>query len=203
MQQYTTVFDVTQRAFSWWFPTLGLVFFAFGILGLLKRKSHQWAYAASLFASAWMLISFSSTYSGHREGRKIYESGNYSVVEGRVDNFHPIPFLSNDRECFSVQRSRFCYSDFVIQPGFNNTSGRGGPIRSGLPVRVSYVGNTILKLEIRSDAAPSPQEMTRRKINSILLGALWLLWLPAIGLAINAGIWVYEKLCSTRTPNPA
>jgi hypothetical protein len=50
------------------------------------------------------------------------------------------------------------YSDYVVTAGFNNTASHGGPIRQDLPVRISYVGNSIVKLEIRSDRIPSPTE---------------------------------------------
>lgn len=36
----------------------------------------------------------------------------------------------------------------VVTSAFNNTSSHGGPIREGLPVRVTYSRNAILKLEI-------------------------------------------------------
>ncbi len=35
---------------------------------------------------------------------------------------------------------------------FNNAASRGGPIREGLPVRISHIGNTILKLEVPASA---------------------------------------------------
>jgi len=51
-------------------------------------------------------------------------------------------------ERFCVSGVCFAYSDFVITSGFNNTSSHGGPIREGLPVRVTYVGDMIVKLEV-------------------------------------------------------
>jgi hypothetical protein len=47
-----------------------------------------------------------------------------------------------------VESQCFSYSDYGDSVGFSNTSVRGGPIKAGLPVRVTFVGNTILKLEV-------------------------------------------------------
>jgi hypothetical protein len=51
-------------------------------------------------------------------------------------------------ESFCVSGVCFRYSDYVVTAGFNQTSSHGGPIRDGLPVRVTYIGNTIVKLEV-------------------------------------------------------
>src|SRR5205085_2302526 len=39
-----------------------------------------------------------------------------------------------------------------------NSASHGGSIREGLPVRVSYIDNAIVRLEVRSDALPSVAE---------------------------------------------
>jgi hypothetical protein len=57
-----------------------------------------------------------------------------------------------------VQSETFCYSDYGITAGFNNSTSHGGPTREGLPVRVSYIGNTIVRLEARKDALPSASQ---------------------------------------------
>ena len=51
-------------------------------------------------------------------------------------------------ESFAVGGHRFSYSDYVVTSGFHNTASHGGPIHDGLDVRVSYLGNLILRLEI-------------------------------------------------------
>jgi hypothetical protein len=71
-----------------------------------------------------------------------------------------MPYEGHQDECFSVQAQTFCYSDYEVTAGFNNATSHGGPIREGLPVRVSYIGNTIVRLEVRSDALPSAAERT-------------------------------------------
>ena len=87
--------------------------------------------------------------------RSVISQGQFSVVEGAVTNFRPMPYTGHTLECFSVREQTFCYSDYVVTAGFNNTTSHGGPIREGLPVRVSYIGGTIVRLEVKADALPS------------------------------------------------
>ena len=78
-----------------------------------------------------------------------YRSGHYSVVEGEVEHFRPMPYDGHQDECFSVKHTTFCYSDFEPTAGFNNTASHGGPIWAGLPVRVAYVDGHIIRLEVQ------------------------------------------------------
>jgi hypothetical protein len=87
--------------------------------------------------------------------RSAYRHGQFSVVEGYVTNFRPMPYEGHQDECFSVQSETFCYSDYALTAGFNNSASHGGPVREGLPVRISYVGRTIVRLEVRGDAVPN------------------------------------------------
>lgn len=84
-----------------------------------------------------------------------YQKGDYQTVEGPVTDFDPMPYEGHRPECFSVQEKRFCYSDYLISPGFRNTSSHGGPIRPGLRVRISYrvagQHTSILQLDVAED----------------------------------------------------
>ncbi|WP_321797617.1 hypothetical protein [Burkholderia sp. BCC1988] len=62
--------------------------------------------------------------------------------------FEPMPYGGHAMERFCVGQVCFSYSDYVVTGGFNNTASHGGPIRAGLPVRVSYVDGLIVKLEV-------------------------------------------------------
>lgn len=110
------------------------------------------------FACLWSGLVFTTTFSEYLGLRSAYRQGQFSVVEGYVTNFRPMPYEGHQDECFSVQSETFCYSDYGVTAGFNNSASHGGPIREGLPVRVSYRGNTIVRLEVRSDALPSASE---------------------------------------------
>ena len=193
MQQYTTFFEITQKGFSWWFPAAGLVIAAVGLFVIRKNQPRtKWAYALVAGALLWTMFTFSFMQSEYSEFRQAYRTGQFQVVEGPVERFDPMPWEGHKEECFSVQHVRFCYSDFVITSGFNETSSHGGPIRDGLPVRVSYIGNTILKLEIKSDSAPSPTETRRRRLESIGADLILLGFLPAVALVCNAAFWLYD-----------
>jgi hypothetical protein len=76
-------------------------------------------------------------------------TGNYEVVQGQVEQFSPMPYEGHADESFVVKGKKFEYSDYSGVTGFHNTSSHGGPIRQGLQVRISYVDDTIIKLEVK------------------------------------------------------
>jgi hypothetical protein len=71
--------------------------------------------------------------------------GRADVVEGAVRIDFEVGGGKN--ECISVAARRFCYSDWVLTPGFNRTRALGGPMQNGLPVRISSIGDTIVRVE--------------------------------------------------------
>lgn len=104
------------------------------------------------FATLWILVAFAGTYSGYSKLAAAYETGNFDVVEGVVVDFRPMPKGGRPHERFAVEGVTFTYSDYNVVPGFNNAKSHGGPIDDGIYVRVSYVGNSILKLEVEPNA---------------------------------------------------
>lgn len=118
------------------------------------RKSLVWV--VGLIFVGLSLVTLGVTVALHRDqtndALEAFQAGQYREVEGPVEDFDPMPFEGHKPECFSVKGIRFCYSDYVIAPGFRNTASHGGPIRSGLLVRVDYINtgshNTILRLEV-------------------------------------------------------
>jgi hypothetical protein len=199
MVAYTTFFDISHTSFPWWYPAFGLVLGALGIAVLRRRKADdKWIYGIAAFSILWTLIAFSGISEGDSAFKTAYGSGNYLVVEGPVQGLWE--GIQGKEECFSVQNKRFCYSDYVITPGFRNSAFNGGPIRADLPVRVSYVGDTIVKLEIRSDRAPSRSEIRIQKIEGLARQSFFFVAFGGAILAINGVMWVYDRLREKKLP---
>lgn len=177
---YKTVFEITNKPFDWWSPALCLIFLAVGVVFIkfgprsdrnTNRKSFGLTFAIPprlvgwffvIFGSFWSLVTFAS-YSSYRELLHAYRTGKYSVVEGIVEDFHPMPYEGHQNECFRVGDEKFCYSDYDVSPAFNQSASHGGPIRAALPVRIAYYEDKnfqahILRLEIRADSLPPTAE---------------------------------------------
>ena len=139
----------------------GVLFVAIGaaLLALRKRlpsvaalPGRRLALCLLGFAVVWTLVAGLSIGAGQSALRADYAAGRFEVAEGVVEDF--VPMLHGGRkESFTVDGRRFEYSDFFVTPGFNNAASRGGPIRPGLAVRVSHVGDVIVKLEVDRAAA--------------------------------------------------
>jgi hypothetical protein len=74
-------------------------------------------------------------------------AGRYRLIDGAVKGFRPMPW-DGRQESFTVGDIKFSYSDYVLTPCFNNTASHGGLMRAGLRVRISYIDDCILKIEI-------------------------------------------------------
>ena len=161
--QYRVAFDLSQKGFQWSFPAFGLVFVTIAGVVLwftgtlnrpLPRSRKIDLYLLIGLSVLWSIVAFLSTFKEYVALHTAYRRSQFSVVEGRVTNFRPMPYEGHQDECFSVQSHTFCYSDFEVTAGFNNSASHGGPIHQGLPVRVSYIGNKIVRLEVGTDSPP-------------------------------------------------
>jgi len=159
--EYRTAFDIASVGYkSWPFPAFGFIFIFVGAILVAARKhlpgwwgkhptaSNFFTLSFFGFAVVWTIVSFFGTYRDYSFASKAMESDRALIAEGTVTNFKPMPVTGHSMESFCVSGKCFEYSDYVITAGFNNTSSHGGAIREGLQVRVTYIGNTILKLEI-------------------------------------------------------
>ena len=59
-----------------------------------------------------------------------------------------MPFEGHSTESFTVAGHKFEFSDYQMTSGFNNTNSHGGPIKSGIYVRINALGNRIARLEV-------------------------------------------------------
>ncbi len=108
----------------------------------------------TIISSIIFLLTFPDDFSSLKELKRIYNAGEYKVVEGVIEDFHPMPRSGHEMESFTVNNINFKYSDFVINHCFNNTASHGGPIKqNGQQVRLSYITigfeNRILKVELK------------------------------------------------------
>ena len=156
---YKVIFDIAKSA-SPDYPVEAIPLVIIGLfLVVFRRRLPGWwgnhPRASSIFSFFFfgfsLLITtliFFITYRDYSELLEAESSGKLSVTEGKVKNFIPMPVAGHAMESFCVAESCFEYSDYVITGGFNNSTSHGGPINEGLQVRVSYLGNKIVKLEV-------------------------------------------------------
>ena len=158
--EYETVFDIAVVGYkNWDFPALGLLVMALGAFIMAISKYSRWrdgqsprarkvfAFVYFGFGALWTATAFINTYGQYSALAKAANSYRARVVEGIVANFKP-KLSGRGMESFCVSGTCFEYSDNVVTAGFNYTAYYGGPIRDGLRVRVTYVGNAIVKLEV-------------------------------------------------------
>lgn len=150
--QYTTVYQITQLAPDWpliWFGVAPLVVGAVIVLGIRRFKwtKRLWPFAvlSCVIGVMWVAAIGWSTLIRNRQALRAFQNGEYRTIEGVVSDFRQ----GRQKECFSVQDQRFCYSDYEIAPGFHTAASHGGPIRTGLQVRIAYREGRILRLDIR------------------------------------------------------
>jgi len=154
MNDYQTVFVVLQKSPPSWLsavvPTAVATFTVLAIVAFVKYKTRRIAvvvaYVVMLFMA--MTLSPAGVTDMYARARDTYVKGDYSIAEGTVANFRPMPYSGHQNETFSVNGVEFSYSDYVVVPCFNNTASHSGPIRDGLRVRIAYSGNCILKSEV-------------------------------------------------------
>jgi hypothetical protein len=107
------------------------------------------------FALAWAVIGPYTIHSRNADYDRLLalqSLGEESVAVGTVGNFSPFGPRPHSRpkETFVVNGVSFAYppDDPNTMLGFNQLRSQGGPLRDGLPVRVDYIGDRIVGLEI-------------------------------------------------------
>ncbi len=168
---YVTVFDISKQQFEWWWPAIGILIFALGIV-CIKFVS-RWPSQNNAKIIGWVMLVLGPLFSVLIYNsqttmwaglRRAYDRGAYPIVEGVVHDFRPMWYEGHPDECFWVENRKFCYSDYVGQPGFRQSASHGGPIREGLPVRITYHDGQILRLDVRADSlAPEADRIANAK----------------------------------------
>jgi hypothetical protein len=163
--EYVTVYQISKQFTDWSFALAGVIPLIAGIVIILGKLRFGWKQPRWLvpifacgFGGLWICTAGLSVLHEDRWALTAYQKGDYHLIEGIVTDFNPMPYEGHQDECFSVQDQRFCYSDYEVAPGFRNTASHGGPIRSGLPVRIAYLNGTILRLDIPRDQVLTPAQ---------------------------------------------
>ena len=160
---YTLVFDAAQNPADYGpIVRVGVPLFCIGLLLVARPALMQSLMPRGLQGSTRTIFSWfffivstlittalvANSYTNHETIAASLKNGHYQSIEGLVGNFVPMPYEGHSQESFVVSGKRFAYSDYIATAGFHQTASHGGPIRQGLPVRIAYTGNLILRLEV-------------------------------------------------------
>jgi hypothetical protein len=158
--QYVTIFDLSQKGLDWFPGIIGLAFVLFGLGALASRRPGASPKLKALIpvviGTLFGIGAMGFQISNRQHYQQVLAQGSALVVEGPIENFHPMPKQGHDTEHFTVNGVYFSYTDFSATPAFNNTSSHGGPLREGLVVRIAYTDSrefggqlAILRIEQR------------------------------------------------------
>ena len=165
---YELIYDAANSDFSeWGLIGIGLVFVVIGAIlvfsptlrsafgrGASEKSTKLFAKVFFGFSIVWTLGAGSGMLLDYNKAKSASKNNTCAVVEGRIENFHPMPRGGGQQEKFRVSDVRFEYSDYIISGGFNNTASHGGPIAENLQARICYFysesknENIIVRLEI-------------------------------------------------------
>ena len=77
-----------------------------------------------------------------------YRTGQFSLVEGIVEDFVPEPSGGHGRETFRLGEHHYAYSTSELVPGYHQLRARGGVIAPGVKVRIADIDGHIARIEI-------------------------------------------------------
>jgi len=108
------------------------------------------------FIKIWLLgwivlggIGFGNVFYQQSQCVKWRQEGLYTITEGIVESFDPMPREGHKSESFRLQNYRFSYSDFSKAKGcFNQTKSHGGLIDEGKRVKIYHHNGVILRIEV-------------------------------------------------------
>lgn len=158
--QYHLVYDAGTAGFTdWWF--LALAVLVLGAMGISAHRSlrgdaparERYFYLFAIpFVTVCLLIAARATFGQGRELRDALAAGQYTVVEGTVQDFSPSDRGDHTEERWRVESNGTMYMYHYVRsrpkPGFRQTAVHGGPIRPGLHVRIADVDGYIARLEV-------------------------------------------------------
>lgn len=107
------------------------------------------------------VITLIGNFSANYILRTARSDGSFSVTEGCLQSFHPMPYDGHDTERLGINGRCFSYSDYSLTPAFNHTEAHGGPVHADSRLRVYYVGGSIVRLEVADHACPAAPDVPK------------------------------------------
>jgi hypothetical protein len=156
-EDYHIAFDVTRNGFQWMIPFLiSMGAGIFLLLGWALRKSgdrdlsvkgviFQGLSGIGVLGALGFLIAAYSTY--HNASRALSDH-DYSIAEGIVTDFIPMPAGGHAVESFRINGVNFSYGSGWGSTVFNSEWNKGA-VHNGVQARISYRGSDILRVEVR------------------------------------------------------
>lgn len=152
---YKTIYDIQEAGCRYGFISM--------LLGLLViysavewYRGKRWAekmqagYSPKtfcLFFGVLTVLAFVATWGDYFSLTNAVKNGQATTIDGVVSDFHPAENIKST-EYFAVGERVFAYSKYAVKQGFNMLKLEGSPLADGLHVRVSYIDDHIVKLEI-------------------------------------------------------
>ncbi len=131
---------------------IGIVFLSNSIMQVRRKvKSKGWnGFVDSFFKFVGFIVGplciciFLMTVLGitieHKAYEEMIKNNDVHVVEGYVEDFHPMPYEGHDTEHFEINGVYFEYSDYFVMNGYNVTASHGGVItHNGQYLRIKYI----------------------------------------------------------------
>ena len=131
---------------------IGVVFLANSIVQVRsKKKNRGWdGFVESLFKVLGFIVGpvgivmFVMSVAGlvfeYKSYQEKLKTDEIYVVEGYVENYHPMPYEGHDTEHFEIDGIYFEYSDYTIMNGYNISASHGGVVtHNGQYLKIKYV----------------------------------------------------------------
>ena len=156
------IFDVSTKSFAMqvvW-SALGALLFGCVLLLIykLKRRRSERIFGCFMIVAGILFVGVKWTEWQVARRSQLHKLaiGQFETFEGTIEDFHPALKGGNTNESFAVSGHHFSYSDYdglEATPCFNQTALNGGPIRSGMVVRLKASEGCILRIEVLRESS--------------------------------------------------
>lgn len=163
---YEVIYDISNEMYKgWMFELISIMIFV-GVTALaliILKKIFQvkiMKFLIYLIFIVLLIIAFStlsniSKYNNFNEIKTLYLNKNFKIAEGVVQNVN-IQYGRYNKQSFTVNKERFEISENKYTVGYNKTVQKGGAIKEGRYVKITFVEQSddlkaICKLEIKKN----------------------------------------------------